>query len=253
MRRNAILILMSVELMLNGVNVSLVAFDVYWADAFHAGQSLAIFVITIAAAEIGLGLAILLLLYRVRGTIAIDEAHRAARGRVMTAALAMVLIPALTASCGTCLSEACRAVRQRRLQSPDLRSPSFLRALWPCKNRGASRWSEPASARALLPLGATVVDGLAVTVSLMVCLVSLLVQIYSIGYMADEPRYSSYAAFISLFTAAMLAVVVAGDLLLLVIGWEVMGLCSYLLIGQHWEQEEARSVRGQGLPGHQGR
>ena len=73
-RRNAILILMSVELMLNGVNVSLVAFDVYWADALHAGQSLAIFVITIAAAEIGLGLAILLLLYRIRRTIAVDEA-----------------------------------------------------------------------------------------------------------------------------------------------------------------------------------
>jgi NADH-quinone oxidoreductase subunit K len=73
-RRNAILILMSVELMLNGVNISLVAFDVYWSDALRAGQSLAIFVITIAAAEIGLGLAILLLLYRVRRTIAIDEA-----------------------------------------------------------------------------------------------------------------------------------------------------------------------------------
>ena len=73
-RRNVILVLMSVELMLNGVNVNLVAFDVYWADALRAGQSLAIFVITIAAAEIGLGLAIVLLLYRVRGTIAIDEA-----------------------------------------------------------------------------------------------------------------------------------------------------------------------------------
>jgi NADH-quinone oxidoreductase subunit K len=72
-RRNLILILMSVELMLNGVNVSLVAFDVFWADTLHAGQSLAIFVITIAAAEIGLGLAILLLLYRVRRTIAVDE------------------------------------------------------------------------------------------------------------------------------------------------------------------------------------
>ena len=73
-RRNAISMLMSVELMLNGVNISLVAFDVYWADVLHAGQSLAIFVITIAAAEIGLGLAILLLLYRTRGTIAVDEA-----------------------------------------------------------------------------------------------------------------------------------------------------------------------------------
>ena len=73
-RRNLILVLMSVELMLNGVNISLVAFDVYWADVFHAGQSLAIFVITIAAAEIGLGLAILLLLYRMRSTVAVDEA-----------------------------------------------------------------------------------------------------------------------------------------------------------------------------------
>jgi NADH-quinone oxidoreductase subunit K len=73
-RRNAILMLMSLELMLNGVNVSLVAFDVYWKDVLHAGQSLAIFVITIAAAEIGLGLGILLLLFRTKGTIAVDEA-----------------------------------------------------------------------------------------------------------------------------------------------------------------------------------
>jgi NADH-quinone oxidoreductase subunit K len=73
-RRNAILVLMAVELMLNAVNVSLVAFDVYWAEVLRAGQSLTVFVITIAAAEIGLGLAILLMLYRVRGTIAVDEA-----------------------------------------------------------------------------------------------------------------------------------------------------------------------------------
>ena len=73
-RRNLILVLMSVELMLNAANINLVAFDVFWSDALRAGQSLAIFVITIAAAEIGLGLAILLLLYRSRGSIAIDRA-----------------------------------------------------------------------------------------------------------------------------------------------------------------------------------
>ncbi len=72
-RRNAILILMSVELMLNGVNISLVAFDVWLDDPTHAGQSLAVFVITIAAAEIGLGLAIVLLVYRTRRSIAIDQ------------------------------------------------------------------------------------------------------------------------------------------------------------------------------------
>jgi NADH-quinone oxidoreductase subunit L len=87
---------------------------------------------------------------------------------------------------------------------------------------------------------ATVVDGLSSSVAVMVCFVATVVQIYSIGYMRRERRYPSYSAFISLFTAAMLAVVVSGDLLILVVGWEVMGLCSYLLIGQHWEQAEAR-------------
>lgn len=73
-RRNLILVLMSIELMLNGANISMVAFDVFWSDVLRAGQSFAIFIITIAAAEIGLGLAILLLLYRSLGTINVDEA-----------------------------------------------------------------------------------------------------------------------------------------------------------------------------------
>ncbi|MFC9971262.1 NADH-quinone oxidoreductase subunit L [Spirillospora sp. NPDC127200] len=80
------------------------------------------------------------------------------------------------------------------------------------------------------------VDGLAAVVGLMVCCVALAVQVYSVAYMAKDPRYSSYAAFISLFTAAMLLVVYAGDLLLLYVGWEVMGVCSYFLIGHHWEK-----------------
>ena len=94
---------------------------------------------------------------------------------------------------------------------------------------------------AVMPF-ATLVDGLSVTVVTMVCLVALLVQVFSYRYMADDLRYGTYTAFISLFTAAMLAVLVAGDLLLLVVGWEVMGLCSYVLIGQHWERSESRSA-----------
>ncbi|MGH3241829.1 MAG: NADH-quinone oxidoreductase subunit 5 family protein [Spirillospora sp.] len=79
------------------------------------------------------------------------------------------------------------------------------------------------------------VDGLAAVVGLMVCCVALAVQVYSVAYMKDDKRYSSYAAFISLFTAAMLLVVYSGDLLVLYAGWEVMGICSYFLIGHHWE------------------
>ena len=72
-RRNAVLVLLSVELMLNAVNLNLVAFDAYLRDALHAGQVLTLFVITIAAAEIGLGLAVVLLVFRQRGSSDIDD------------------------------------------------------------------------------------------------------------------------------------------------------------------------------------
>ncbi|MGA5471502.1 NADH-quinone oxidoreductase subunit NuoK [Streptomyces arboris] len=72
-RRNAILVLMSVELMLNAVNLNLVAFDVWLRDTLHSGQALTLFTIAIAAAEIGIGLAIVLAVYRNRGSSAIDR------------------------------------------------------------------------------------------------------------------------------------------------------------------------------------
>ncbi|MCL7376367.1 MULTISPECIES: NADH-quinone oxidoreductase subunit NuoK [unclassified Streptomyces] len=79
-RRNAILVLMSVELMLNAVNLNLVAFDVWLRDTLHAGQALTLFVIAIAAAEIGIGLAIVLMVYRNRGTSDIDRLRDTAEG-----------------------------------------------------------------------------------------------------------------------------------------------------------------------------
>lgn len=84
-------------------------------------------------------------------------------------------------------------------------------------------------------------------VAVAVAAVALAVQVYSIGYLRRDPhdavdvdhRYPPYAAQISLFTAAMLLVVVAGDLILLLVGWEVMGLCSYLLIAHDRRLPEA--------------
>ncbi|MFH8587388.1 MULTISPECIES: NADH-quinone oxidoreductase subunit NuoK [Streptomyces] len=72
-RRNVILVLMSVELMLNAVNLNLVAFDVWLRDTLHAGQALTLFTIALAAAEIGIGLAIVLLVYRNRGSSDLDR------------------------------------------------------------------------------------------------------------------------------------------------------------------------------------
>jgi len=70
-RRNAVLVLMSIELMLNAVNINLVAFSAFGRNV--AGQVFALFVITIAAAEVGVGLAIVLLIYRNVHSADLDE------------------------------------------------------------------------------------------------------------------------------------------------------------------------------------
>jgi NADH-quinone oxidoreductase subunit K len=72
-RRNAVLVLMGVELMLNAVNLNFVAFDAQLRDVLHGGQTFALFVIVIAAAEIGLALAIVLLVFRTHGHIDVDD------------------------------------------------------------------------------------------------------------------------------------------------------------------------------------
>lgn len=81
-------------------------------------------------------------------------------------------------------------------------------------------------------------DGLAVVMLLVVCVVSLMVQIYSTEYMKGEPRYTFYYAALSLFTGSMLNLVLANNLIQLMIGWEGVGLCSYLLIGHWFEKKE---------------
>jgi NADH-quinone oxidoreductase subunit K len=72
-RRNAVLVLMSIELMLNAVNVNLVAFGSWLRDSLAVGQIFALFVIAVAAAEVGIGLAIVLMIFRNRETINLDE------------------------------------------------------------------------------------------------------------------------------------------------------------------------------------
>ncbi|MEU3302679.1 NADH-quinone oxidoreductase subunit L [Streptomyces sp. NPDC006678] len=85
-------------------------------------------------------------------------------------------------------------------------------------------------------------DGFAVLVAVLVGVVASCVQIYSTAYLRDDPRYPSYAALVSLFTSAMLLVVYSGDLMVLLVGWEIMGICSYFLVGHYWETPEARAA-----------
>lgn len=84
------------------------------------------------------------------------------------------------------------------------------------------------------------VDGLTAVMLLVVTAISLCVHIYSLGYMHGDVRYTWFYVVLSMFTAAMMTVLIADNLILLLVGWEVMGVCSYLLIG-HWFEEKKNS------------
>jgi NADH-quinone oxidoreductase subunit L len=82
------------------------------------------------------------------------------------------------------------------------------------------------------------VDGLTAVMLVVVTSISLAVHVYSVGYMHGDQRYTWFYVVLSLFTGAMLNVVIANNLIQLLVGWEVMGVCSYLLIGHWWEEKE---------------
>ena len=85
-------------------------------------------------------------------------------------------------------------------------------------------------------------DALTAAMLLVVTIVGACVQVYSLDYMKKDPRKGWYFTVLSLFTAAMLTLVLAGDFLLLYMSWEVMGLCSFLLIGFWHEQAAPRAA-----------
>ncbi|HQT00845.1 MAG TPA: NADH-quinone oxidoreductase subunit L [Thiobacillus sp.] len=83
------------------------------------------------------------------------------------------------------------------------------------------------------------IDSLTTMMMLVVTFVSLMVHIYTIGYMRDDPGYQRFFSYISLFTFAMLMLVMSNNFLQLFFGWEAVGLVSYLLIGFWYEKETA--------------
>jgi NADH-quinone oxidoreductase subunit L len=84
------------------------------------------------------------------------------------------------------------------------------------------------------------VDGLTAVMLIVVTGISLMVHIYAVGYMHGDNRYTWFYFVLSLFTGAMLVVVLAPNLFELLVGWEIMGVCSYLLIG-HWYEDHVNS------------
>ncbi|HYG73280.1 MAG TPA: NADH-quinone oxidoreductase subunit L [Actinomycetota bacterium] len=81
------------------------------------------------------------------------------------------------------------------------------------------------------------IDGLTAVMLVVVTSISLCVHVYSLGYMKGDVRYTWFYVVLSMFTGAMLVVVLASNLFQLLLGWEIMGVCSYLLIGHWWEEK----------------
>ncbi|MGW0596138.1 NADH-quinone oxidoreductase subunit 5 family protein [Streptomyces sp. NPDC002776] len=161
-----------------------------------------------------------------------------------TLAVLVPLLPFLGAAVGLLLGRTAPGYVRPLAVLPVL--TSLVLAVWVAVDQGGGQALNAATE--LTPTGsvpidlALHIDGFAALVAVLVALVASCVQIYSTGYLSDDPRYPSYAALVSLFTSAMLLVVYSGDLMVLLVGWEIMGICSYFLVGHYWETPEARAA-----------
>ncbi|MDQ0405689.1 MULTISPECIES: NADH-quinone oxidoreductase subunit L [unclassified Streptomyces] len=161
-----------------------------------------------------------------------------------TLAVLVPLLPFLGAAAGLLLGRTAPGFVRPLAVLPTL--AALVLAVLVASRQGGGRAVDAATE--LTPTGSVPVelalhiDGFAALVAVLVGTVATCVQIYSTGYLRDDPRYSSYAALVSLFTSAMFLVVYSGDLMVLLVGWEIMGICSYFLVGHYWETPEARAA-----------
>ncbi|MEU7368953.1 NADH-quinone oxidoreductase subunit L [Streptomyces hygroscopicus] len=166
-----------------------------------------------------------------------------------TAAVLVPLLPFLGAAAGLLLGRRAPGFVRPLAVLPTLAAAALAVLVAVRQGGGAGGGTAPLTAATRLADTGSVpvdlslhIDGFAALVAILVTVVACGVQIYSTGYLRDDPRYPSYAALVSLFTAAMLLVVYSDDLIVLLIGWEVMGICSYFLVGHYWETAAARSA-----------
>ncbi|WP_411115110.1 NADH-quinone oxidoreductase subunit L [Streptomyces sp. 029-5] len=166
-----------------------------------------------------------------------------------TLAVLVPLLPFLGAVAGLLLGRVSPGFVRPLAILPTLAAAAFAIAVAVRQGGGDGDGKAPLDAATqLTPTGsvpidlALHIDGFAALVAVLVGVVASCVQIYSTGYLRGDARYPSYAALVSLFTSAMLLVVYSGDLMVLLVGWEIMGICSYFLVGHYWETPEARAA-----------
>ena len=125
---------------------------------------------------------------------------------------------------------------------------SLALSLWALGGVASSEGGREFPARSWLTVGnfdltlGILMDPLTAIMLVVVTGVSLMVQIYSVGYMARDPGYARYFAYMSLFTASMIGLVLASNIVQLYVFWELVGVCSYLLIGFWYHRPAAAAA-----------
>ena len=246
LRRNAIMVFMCVELMLNAANLALVT-----AGRVHAGpqgQVLAFFTMVVAASEVVVGLAIIIAIFRARRSVSVDDSHLLGGDMLTSLIAALPLIPLAGAAAlllggrrtnpvgpllGTLVSAASFVVA----------AVAFVQLL----GRGAADRSVGVvlyhwfSGGTLSVDVALRLDQLSVCFALLITGVGTLIHVYSIGYMGHDPDRRRFFGYLNLFLGAMLVLVLADNLVVLYLGWEGVGLASYLLIG-FWQHKPSAAA-----------
>ena len=245
-RKNVIVILMSVELMLLSVNINFVAFSQFIGDL--TGQVFAFMVLTVAAAEAAVGLAILVAYFRNRGDISVDDAKPDEElSPVMSLEPFVVLLPLFGALLAMPISRIAGA-GAAQMTTSSLMGLAALYAwilFFDVALGGQARtivlfnWITSGD---FVADWAVRLDTLSAVMLVVVNTVSFLVHVYSMGYMKEYGEQPRFFAYLSLFTFAMLMLVTADNFLQLFFGWEGVGLASYLLIGFWFDKKSANDA-----------
>ncbi len=245
-RKNVIVILMSVELILLSVNLNFVAFSSVLGDM--VGQVFALFVLTVAAAEAAIGLAILVVFFRNRGSIAVEDVNvMKVDGQMLY--YAIVFLPLIGFLVAGLFGNKIGAKASEYITSGLMVIVAILSWVVFFKiplGHDAETIRIPVlhwvTSGSLSFDWALRVDTLTGVMLVVINSVSALVHIYSIGYMHHDPHRPRFFAYLSLFTFAMLMLVTSDNLIQMFFGWEGVGLASYLLIGFWFQKPSANAA-----------
>ena len=225
-RKNIIVILMSIELILLAVNINLVSFSIYLGDL--TGQVFTLFILTVAAAEAAIGLAIIVVYYRNAGTIRVEEIDKL-KDKMEISIISLPLIASIISGFfGKFIGDRNSEIITSLLVSISalLSAIVFYEVIFNQyeENIIIATWINSGSLEVNWSMK---IDALSAVMLVVVTFISALVHIYSIGYMSHDPHKPIFMAYLSLFTLAMLMLVTADNFIQLFFGWEGVGLCSY--------------------------